>query len=191
MAFGCTVVSTRTRSSDGGFVASARSVASTVALRTSPMPVRANALARHRAGIDGRRVREDLKPGEMLPIGIFAPPLHYLLVGKVVNVLQVVEADHQPGWPRLPPDRLEDPAEGIIEPTPGRHPGQRRQRVARGDDVVQTFARQVGLAGGGTGRSHREAPEISGSRGDFLYFRIFGSAWEFPDFNAFGVFRTD
>jgi hypothetical protein len=64
-----------------------------------------------------------------------------------MNVLEVVQADHQPSRLRRPADRPVEPAKGFVKVRPGYQPGQSHQRVVRIDDHLQPLAEQIALAG--------------------------------------------
>jgi len=59
--------------------------------------------------------------------------------------------------------------------------------LARGDDRVQALAEQLGLAGGGAVAS--KTTRNQQVTGRFPAFSDIYSAWESPNFNAFGVFQ--
>jgi hypothetical protein len=64
-----------------------------------------------------------------------------------MHVLEVVQADHQPGRLRRPADRPVEPAKGFVKARPGYQPGQSHQGVVRIDDRLQPLAEQIDLAG--------------------------------------------
>ena len=90
---------------------------------------------------------EEFEAAEKLPVRIFHPACDDLLIRQVVNVLEVVQADHQPGRFRRPADRPVEPAKGFVKVRPGYQPGQSHQRVVRIDDHLQPLAEQIALAG--------------------------------------------
>lgn len=111
-------------------------------LRPDPL-----APARHRAGIDRRFVLEELKAAEILPVGILHPALHHLLVRQVVDVLEVMQPDHQTRRLGRSADRAVETAKRLIEPGPRHQPRQPDQRVPHVDDRVQPLAEQIVLVG--------------------------------------------
>src|SRR5215469_8231070 len=73
-----------------------------------------------------------------------------------MNVLEVVQADHQPSRFRRPADRPVEPAKGFVKARPGYQPGQSHQGVVRIDDRLQPLAEQIDLAGWWAGWTHRK-----------------------------------
>lgn len=133
---------------------------------------------RHGAGIDRRRVLEELEATKDLPVRVLHPAIHHLLVRQIVDVLQVMQTHHQPGRLRRPSDRPVEAAEGLVEARPGHEPGQSHQGMARADDRLKALAEQIILAAGRAGRAHRKTPENDGVRIGFRQFPILQPGWE-------------
>ena len=84
---------------------------------------------------------EEVEAAEELPVRIFHPARDDLLIRQVMNVLEVVQTDHQPGRLRRPPDRPVEPAKGVVKARPGHQPGQSHQCMVRIDDRLQPLAK--------------------------------------------------
>src|SRR5215469_10581847 len=115
---------------------------------------------------------EEFEATEELPVRIFHPACDDLLIRQVMNVLEVVQADHQPGRLRRPADRPVEAAKGFVKARPGYQPGQSHQCVVRIDDCLQPLAEQIDLAGWWTGWTHRKTPEKARSSRRYRHFPI-------------------
>ena len=73
---------------------------------------------RHAARVDRRVVLEVHLAAEVLPVGVLHPPQHHRLVRQPVDVLQVLQPDHQPHRPRRTPPglRVVRPELGLEQP---------------------------------------------------------------------------
>jgi hypothetical protein len=99
-------------------------------------------------------VLEELKAAEKLPIRVLHPALDHLLVRQVVDMLQVMQPDHQPRRLGGSANRLVEPTERLVKSCPWDHTRQSHQRVARVDDRVQTVAKKIISTGRGTSWPH-------------------------------------
>lgn len=79
---------------------------------------------------------EELKAAEKLPIRILHPALDHLLIRQVVDMLQVMQPDHQPRRLGGPANRPIEPTERLVKSCPWDHTGQSHQHLARVDDRV-------------------------------------------------------
>src|SRR5690606_35817904 len=80
--------------------------------------------SRHRAGIDWQLVLEEFEAAKILPVDILDPARNQLLVGKVVDMLQIMQPDHQPRRFRGATNRSVETAKRLIEPRPVDNPGK-------------------------------------------------------------------
>lgn len=107
----------------------------------------APAPARHRARLDRRLMLEEFEAAEELPIRILHPASDDLLVRQVMDMLEVVQTDHQPGRLGRSADRPIEPTKSLVKARPRHDTGQPCQRMAQIDDCLQALAEQIGLAG--------------------------------------------
>ncbi|ESX09211.1 hypothetical protein X767_32960 [Mesorhizobium sp. LSJC264A00] len=128
--------------------------------------------ARHSAGIDRRLVLEELEAAEKLPIRIFHPTLHHFFVGQIVDVLEVMLTDHQPGRLGRPADRAIKPAKRFVKARPRHQCRQPDQRMARIDDGIEALAEQIILTGRRTDWQHCKN---TGKRRDQRWFPAFSN----------------
>src|SRR5690606_21832371 len=100
------------------------------------------------------------------------------LVGKVVDVLQIMQPDHQPRRFRGPTNRSVEAAKRLIEPGPVDDLSKLHQRMFHVDHRVKAVAEKVMLATRWTDWTHRKTPEIEQSARSFLQFAILQTPWE-------------
>ena len=124
--------------------------------------VRSNAFAPagHRRRIDRHLVLKEREAAEMLPIGVLNPALDHLLVREVVDVLQIMQPDHQPCRLGRTTDRFEEFAEALIERRPRHQPRQTHQAMAHVDDGIEALTKEIGVGTTAADRLHGKTPEI-------------------------------
>lgn len=142
-------------------------------LRPDPL-----APACHRAGVDRRLVLEELEAAEVLQLRIFHPTLRHLLVRQVVDVLEIMQSDHQPRRLGRPADRAVEAAKRLIELRPRHQLQQLDQRVPHVDDRVQAFAEDRSCRmtlGMEASHKHRKSKGSDSISGIFRYFKPLGN----------------
>ena len=101
--------------------------------------------ARHLRRIDGRLVAKIIFTAKVLPVGIFHPAIHDLLVRHPVSVLQIMQTAHQPDRHPWPPRLGVQRSELIRQPLPLDPIGQPTQLKAQIQQVHQLHAKQIAL----------------------------------------------
>lgn len=131
---------------------------------------------------------EELEAAEKLPIRVLHPTLHHFFFGQVVDVLEVMQTDHQPrrlGWPA---DRAIEPAKRLVKARPRHQCRQPDQRMARIDDGIEALAQQIILTGRRTGWKHAKTPGNDGIEmvsGILQYFKPDGNPYNARDPRVF------
>src|SRR3974377_326895 len=139
-----------TRAKSAGSLPSARGAPARALLRQSNelLPPHALAPACQRGAIEHQPVLEELFAAEILVIRVLDPMLAQRLVGEVLHVLEDAEPSHQTRWQRRMTRLVRvDRAKLLFQETPVDRSRQPHQRVLQIDDLIQTRAEQILLAG--------------------------------------------
>ena len=134
---GCTVVSTITRDSSDGLIASVLVATDRLSCskRLQPLLAHAVAPARQRRAIEHQPVLEELLAAEELVIGVLDPALAQHLVGEVIGVLEDGQPRHQ--------SRRQRRAAGIIRVDLAERPSRNPQSTVRASATSGCFRSMI------------------------------------------------
>src|SRR3974377_2312135 len=139
-----------TRAKSAGSLPSARGAPARALLRQSNelLPPHALAPACQRGAVEHQPVLEELFAAEILVIRVLDPMLAQRLVGEVLHVLEDGKPSHQTRRQRRMTRLVRvDRAKLLFQEAPVDRSRQPHQRVLQIDDLIQTRAEQILLAG--------------------------------------------